>query len=121
MKTLHIMHNIQCLCADSCSKKCSTANRGPLSEARYDLLVAAVLGNPDQIPEVDDFIKQNTSYIYSGGCETKPNFCYGEESGTLYRLTGKGSSTCQQSSGELLRIFTVHKAKHVGKMGSMQL
>ena len=84
------MYNNVLLCADSCHKKRSTANRGPLSEERYDLLVAAVRGNPDQIPEVDDFVKQNTSYIYSGSCKSKPNFCYDEESGTLYRLTGEG-------------------------------
>ena len=60
------MYNNVPVCADSCRKKRSTANRGSLSEERYDLLVAAVRGNPDQIPEVDDFIKQNTSYIYSG-------------------------------------------------------
>ena len=79
------MYNNARLCTDSYPKKCSTANRGPLSEERYDLLMAAVQGNPDQIPEVDDFIKQNTSYIYSGSCKSKPNFCYDEESGPRLR------------------------------------
>ena len=64
----------------------------PLPTERYDLLVAvaAVRGNQDQIPEVDNFVKQNTSYIYSGSCKSIPNFCYDEASGTLYRLTGEG-------------------------------
>ena len=47
------MYNNARLCTDSYPKKCSTANRGPLSEERYDLLMAAVRGNPDQIPKVD--------------------------------------------------------------------
>ena len=68
------MYNNVLLCADSCHKKHSTANRGPLSEERYDLLVAAVRGNPDQIPKVDDFIKQNTSYIYSGSSVVLVNY-----------------------------------------------
>ena len=98
------MYNNALLCADSCCKKRSTANRGPLSEERYDLLMAAVHGNPDQIPEVDDFIKQNTSYTYSGSIKANLTFCYDEESGTLYRLTGEGRKevvhSYQQSSGE---------------------
>ena len=81
------MYNNVVICAELCHKKRSTANKGPLSEERYDLLVAAIQGNPDKIPEVDDFIEQNTSYTYSGSCKSKPNFCYDEGSGTLYRLT----------------------------------
>ena len=90
--TMHVntMYNNVVICAESCRKKRSTANRGPLSEERYDLLVAAIWGNPDKIPEVDGFIKQNTSYMYSGSCKSKPNFCYDEGSGTLYRLTSEG-------------------------------
>ena len=84
------MYNNVIISAESCRKKRSTANRGPLYEEKYDLLVAAIRGNPDKIPEVDDFIKQNMSYMYSGSCKTKPNFCYDEGSGTLYWLTSEG-------------------------------
>ena len=115
------MYNNARLCTDSYPKKCSTANRGPLSEERYDLLVAAVRGNPDQIPEVDDFIKQNTSYIYSGSCKSKPNFCYDEESGTLYRLTGEGRKEVVHTNRAWEIIHHPQGRAWIGKMGSMQL
>ena len=105
LTTIHVnaMYNNVVISAESCHKKHSTANRGPLSEERYDLSVAAIRGNPDKIPEVDDFIKQNMSYVYSGSCKTKPNFFYDEGSGTLYRLTSEGRREVvhawQQSSG----------------------
>ena len=74
LTTIHVnaMYNNVVISAESCHKKHSTANRGPLSEERYDLLVAAIRGNPDKIPEVDDFVKQSMSYMYSGSCKTKP-------------------------------------------------
>ena len=102
------MYNSVPLCADSCHKKRSTANRGPLSEERYDLLVAAVRGNPDQIPEVDDFKKH---YIYSGSCKSKPIFCYEEESGILY---GEGRKEVVHANGarEIIKnIYHPHTAK----------
>ena len=103
------MYNSVPLCADSCRKKCSTANRGPLSEEKYDLLEAAVQGNPDQIPEVDHFVKQNTSYIYSGSCKSKPNFCYDEESGTSYRLTGEGRKEVVHANRAWEIIKNIHR------------
>ena len=84
-------------------------------------MVAVIQGNPDKIPEVDDFIKQNMSYMYSGSCKTKPNFCYDEGSGTLYRLTSEGRREVVHGNRAREITFTVCKAEHVGKMGSMQL
>ena len=103
------MYNNVPLCADSCRKKCSTANRGPLSEEKYDLLEAAVRGNPDQIPKVDHFVKQNTSYIYSGSCKSKPNFCYDEESGTSYRLTCEGRKEVVHANRAWEIIKNIHR------------
>ena len=57
--------------------KRSTANRGSLSENRYQLLCAAVRGNPNHSPQVDEFIKQNLSFLYSGSCKRNPNFTSG--------------------------------------------
>ena len=78
--------------ASVCKKgrtKRSTANRGPLSENRYYLLCAAVRGNPEHSPQVDEFIKQNMSFLYSGSCKRSPNFTYDEENQALYRLSGE--------------------------------
>ena len=67
--------------------KRSTANRGALSENRYQLLCAAVRGNVNHSPQVDEFIKQNLSFLYSGSCKRNPNFTYDEENHALYRLS----------------------------------
>ena len=105
------MYNNVTLRADSCCKKKNT----PLPTEVHSLKIgyvwfigAAVRGNPDQVPAVD-FIKQNTSYIYSGSSKSKPNFCYDEESGTLYRLTGEGRKEVVHANRAWEIIKNIHR------------
>ena len=63
----------------------------------------------DKIPEVDDFIKQNTSYMYSGSCKSKPNFCYDEGSGTLYRLSSEGRREVVHANRAREIINNIHR------------
>lgn len=64
----------------------SKRNRGPMSEEAFDLLTAAVRGNPENRKEVSQFAKDNVSFMFENSCKKRPKFAFDECKSKLYRV-----------------------------------
>ena len=51
----------------------SKRNRGPMSEETFHLLTEAVRGNPENRMDVNQFAKENMSFIFENSCKTGRN------------------------------------------------
>lgn len=75
--------------AESSGNKRSNRNRGPMSEEKYHLLCEVAKGNPNKDPTVDEFEKNNLSFIYQSSCKDKPKYAFHENN--LVRIDGQAT------------------------------
>ena len=61
-----------------------------MSEETFHLLTEAVRGNPENRMDVNQFAKENMSFIFENSCKTRPKFTFDESKSTLYRADERG-------------------------------